>query len=80
MSEAEQSLSANQKIGESIKNDYLKVAKIFAAYQKHLSQPISPTVNPNSLKEMTSAVTKMDKAMQRPMSVANGLERLPVPN
>ena len=80
VSEAEQSLSANQKVGESIKNEYLKVAKTFGAYQKHLSQPTSPTVNPNSLEAMTSAVTKMAEAMQGPKLVANGLERLPVPN
>ena len=36
MSEAEQSLSANQKVGESIKNEYLKVAKTFGAYQANL--------------------------------------------
>ena len=71
VSEAEQSLSANQ---------YLKVAKIFGAYQKHLSQPTSPTVNPNSLEAMTSALTKMAEAMQGPKLVANGLERLPVLN
>ena len=80
VSEAEQLISANQKVGESIKNEYLKVAKTFAAYQKHLSQPISPTVNPNSLEAMTSAVIKIAEAMQGPKSVANGLERLPVPN
>ena len=68
MSETEQSLSANRKVGEIIKNEYLKVAKtaLFAAYEKHLSQSTSPTVKFNSLEAMTSAVTKMAKAMQGP--------------
>ena len=58
----------------------LKLANTFAAHQKYLSQPTSPTVNPNSLEAMTSAVTKIAEAMQGPKSAANGLERLPVPN
>jgi hypothetical protein len=78
-SEENQLLSANQKVGESLKENYLKVAKAYAAYQKKLSQPSPPTVNPDSLEAMTSAVTKMAEAMQGSKPSASGLEKLPVP-
>ena len=70
-SEEDQLLSDNQKVGASLKDNYLKVAKAYAAYQKKLSQPSPPTVNPDTLEAMTSAVTKMTEAMQgsRPMQV-----------
>jgi vesicle coat complex subunit len=63
-SEEDQLLSDNQKVGASLKDNYLKVAKAYAAYQKKLSQPSPPTVNPYTLEAMTSAVTKMTEAMQ----------------
>jgi hypothetical protein len=78
-SEEDQLLSANQKVGESLKDNYLKVAKACTAYQKKLSQPSPPTVNPDSLEAMTSAVTKMAEAMQVSKPSASGLEKLPVP-
>ena len=70
-SEEDQLLSDNQKVGASLKDNYLKVAKAYAAYQKKLSQPSPPTVNPDTLEAMTSAVTKMTEAMQgsKPMQV-----------
>ena len=78
-SEENQLLSANQKVGESLKENYLNVAKAYAVYQKKLSQSSPPTVNPDSLEAMTSAVTKMAEAMQGSKPSASGLEKLPVP-
>ncbi|CAB4029081.1 Hypothetical predicted protein [Paramuricea clavata] len=78
-SEENQLLSANQKVGESLKENYLKVAKAYAAYQKKLSRPSPPRVNSDSLEAMTSAITKMPEAMQGSKPSASGLEKLPVP-
>jgi hypothetical protein len=79
MSEDDELLSANQRIGESLKDNYVKVAKEYAAYQKRLSQPSLATVTPDALGAMTSAVTKMAEVMQGSKPGASGLERLPVP-
>jgi hypothetical protein len=79
MSEDDELLSANQRIGESLKDNYVKVAKEYAAYQKRLSQPSLATVTPDALGAMTSAVTKMAEAMQGSKPGASSLERLPVP-
>ena len=62
-----------------MKDNYLKVAKAYAAYRKKLSQPSPLTVNPDSLEAMTPAVTKMAEAMQGSKPSASGLEKLPVP-
>ena len=70
-------LAANQKIGESLKVAYLKVAKAFAVYQKSSTQPTATA--PDALDAMTSAVTKMAEALQASKSDSRGLERLPVP-
>ena len=78
-SEGNQLLSPNQKVGESLKENYLKVAKAYASYQKKLSQPSPPTVNPDSLEAITPEVAKMAEAMQGSKPRASGLEKLPVP-
>ena len=70
-------LAANQKIGESLKDAYLKVAKAFDVYQKSSTQPTATA--PDTLDAMTSAVTKMAEALQASKSGSRGLERLPVP-
>ena len=70
-------LESTFKIGEGIKNEHLNVAKTFAACQKHISQPTSPTVNQFV---RSDDATKMAQAMEGPKSVANNLERLPVPD
>ena len=72
-------LTANQKIGEDLKNKYLRLAKAYAAYQKKLSQPTPSPVKADSLEAMTSAVTKMAEVMQGLKSGAGRLERLPIP-
>ena len=36
--EDDQMLKSNQKVGEKLTNDYLQLAKVYAAYQKKLSQ------------------------------------------
>ena len=78
VAETDQLLSANQKVGESLKDTYLKVAKVYAAYQKSPTQATATI--PNSLEVMSSAVTKMAEALQATKSDSSrGLERLPVP-
>lgn len=78
VAETDQLLSANQKVGESLKDTYLKVAKVYAAYQKSSTQATATI--PNSLEVMSSAVTKMAEALQATKSGSSrGLERLPVP-
>ncbi len=52
---------------------------MYAAYQKKLSQPTPPMVNPDELEPMTSAVTRMAEVMQGSKPRASGLERLSVP-
>ena len=79
ITDGDQLLTANQKIGEDLKNNYLSIAKTYAAYQKKLSQPTTPTVNADSLEAMTSAVTKMAEVMQSLKSAAGRLKRLPIP-
>lgn len=80
LSEDDQMLTSNQEVGEKLKNDYLQLAKAYAAYQKKLSSTKSSTENSESLEAMTSAVTKMAEAIEGSKSKASGLERLPVPS
>ena len=75
--EPDEFLSTNQTVGQSLKDEYLKVAKAYAAYQKTSSQP-TVTV-PDPLQAMTSAVTKMAEVLQAAKSGTRGLESLPVP-
>lgn len=37
LSEDDQMLISNQKVGEKLTNDYLQLAKVYAAYQKKLN-------------------------------------------
>ena len=43
VSEGDELLLTNQKVGEGLKDNYFKVAKMYAAYQKKLSQSIPPS-------------------------------------
>ena len=49
LGEADQMLKSNSEVGEKIKNDYLQLAKTFAAYQKKLGSKKSPADNSESL-------------------------------
>jgi hypothetical protein len=79
VSEGDELLLTNQKVGEGLKDNYFKVAKMYAAYQKKFSQPTPPMVNPDQLEAMTSAVTRMAEVLQGSKPSASGLERLSVP-
>jgi hypothetical protein len=59
-----------------LKDNYSRVTKAYAAYQKKLSQPSPSTVNPDSLEAMTSAVTKKAAAMLGSKSGAGVVDRI----
>ena len=74
----EEQLSANRKVGESLKDQYLNIAKQFTTYQKKFSPPVpSSNTTPESLETMTVAVTEMAEVLEGTKS--SGLERLSVP-
>ena len=80
--EADEMLRSNSDVGGKLKNDYLELAKTFAAYQKKLSSAKPSVDNSKSLEAMTLAVTKMAEVLESSNSnpKASGLERLPVPS
>ena len=80
--EADEMLRSNSDVGGKLKNDYLELAKTFAAYQKKLSSAKPSVDNSKSLETMTSVVTKMAEVLESSNSnpKASGLERLPVPS
>lgn len=53
-------LTANQKIGEDLKNKYLSLAKAYATYQKKLSQTTLPPVNADSLEAINDVSCNKD--------------------
>jgi hypothetical protein len=67
---------------KKLKDNYLQLARTFAAYQKKLTSAKSSADNSKSLEAMTSAVTKMAEALEgsNSKSKASGMERLPVPS
>ncbi len=82
LSEPDEMLKSNSEVGKKLKDNYLQLARTFAAYQKKLTSAKSSADNSKSLEAMTSAVTKMAEALEgsNSKSKASGLERLPVPS
>ncbi len=71
---------AHQKIGDDVKEQYLKISKKSAAYQKEFSYK-KPQEETETLKAMTSAALKMTETMSMGSKPSkSGLERLPVPS
>ena len=71
---------AHKRIGDAVKEEYLKISKRFAAYQKEVSSK-KPQEETETLKAMTSAVLKMTETMSTGSKPSkSGLERLPVPS
>ncbi|CAB4041306.1 uncharacterized protein LOC113669263, partial, partial [Paramuricea clavata] len=71
---------AHKRIGDAVKEEYLKISKKFAAYQKEVSSK-KPQEETETLKAMTSAVLKMTETMSTGSKPSkSGLERLSVPS